>query len=380
MTDMRHPDRIAGLRQALATAELDALLVLIAANRRYLSGFRAEDHQFDESAGALLITPDRLILATDSRFELEARQQAPGFEVVLYRRGLPEVLPELIQDRTSRRLGFECLRVSVKQHQELKTRLAEAGLPTELVPTEMLVEKLRLCKDPAEIAATRAAARCAEAAFQALRPFLVSGPSEIAIARRLEALMQDLGAQEPSFPIIVASGPNSALPHAVPTARRPAPGEPLLLDWGARLNGYCSDVSRTMVLGQPDACFRRCYDTVREAQSRAIAAIAPGASAQAVDAIARDFIHEAGFDGKFGHSLGHGTGLLVHESPKLSPHSEDTLAEGMIVTVEPGIYLPGWGGVRLENQVLVTAGGAEVLNTLDLDDWLIPLAGSGEDH
>jgi len=376
MTELLHPARVAGLRQTLAAAELDALLVLIAANRRYLSGFLAEDHQFDESAGALLITADRLVLATDSRYELEARRQAPGFEVVLYRRGLAEALPALAAERAPQRLGFESQRVSVKQHQELSAQLTQAGLATELVPTEMLVEKLRLCKDADEVEATRAATRCAETAFQALRPFLALGPSEIAIARRLEGLMRDLGAQEPSFPIIVASGPNSALPHAVPTPRRPSPGEPLLLDWGARVDGYCSDISRTLVWGSADERFRRCYATVREAQARAVAAIAAGASARAVDAVARDFIHAAGFDGKFGHSLGHGTGLVVHEAPRLGPHSDDTLAESMIVTVEPGVYLPGWGGIRLENQVLVTAHGAEVLNTLDLDDWLIPLPGS----
>jgi Xaa-Pro aminopeptidase len=174
--------------------------------------------------------------------------------------------------------------------------------------------------------------------------------------------MRESGAQGLAFPVIVASGPNSALPHAVPTDRQLARGEPILFDWGARLNQYCSDTTRTVVLGRPDEQFIRVFDTVVMARDMAIAAIQAGASGTGVDKIARDHIDRNGFAGKFGHSLGHGTGLAVHESPRLSPIKDDLLEAGMIVTVEPGIYLQGWGGIRMENQVVVRRGGARVLN------------------
>lgn len=177
------------------------------------------------------------------------------------------------------------------------------------------------------------------------------------------------GAEGPSFPIIVAAGPNSAKPHAVPGNRPIAAGEPILMDWGARVDGYCSDMSRTLIFGPADDRFRQVYTVVREAQAAALATIRAGAHGRAVDAVARDVIARAGYEGRFGHSLGHGTGLVVHEAPRLSPHSDDTLAPGMIVTVEPGIYLPDWGGIRLENQVVVTQKGTEILNTLDLDAY-----------
>jgi Xaa-Pro aminopeptidase len=198
---------------------------------------------------------------------------------------------------------------------------------------------------------------------------MAPGMTELAVARQLEALMVAAGAEGPSFPIIVAAGPNSAKPHAVPGNRPIAVGEPILMDWGARVGGYCSDMSRTLIFGPVDGLFRQIYGVVHEAQADALAAIRSGAHGRAVDAVARKVIARAGYDGRFGHSLGHGTGLVVHEAPRLSPHSEDTLEAGMIVTVEPGIYLPEWGGIRLENQVVVTQKGAEILNTLDLDAY-----------
>ena len=174
--------------------------------------------------------------------------------------------------------------------------------------------------------------------------------------------MRENGAQGLSFPVIVASGPNSALPHAVPTDRQMATGEPILFDWGARLDEYCSDTTRTVIMGEPDDRFKKVFETVVTARDMAIDAIKAGASGTQVDMIARNFINQNGYEGKFGHSLGHGTGLAVHESPRLSPIKDDRLEAGMIVTVEPGIYLPGWGGVRMENQVVVRQDRAQVLN------------------
>ncbi len=371
-TPLRYPQRVARLRETMQALELDAFLVSIDANRRYLSGYSAEDGQFDETAGALIIASPQMLLATDSRYELQAQREAPGFEIVCYRDGLLEALAGRFADLGLRRVGFESVRMSVKQHLELEAQIKQTGADIELVPHEAVVENLRACKDEQEIAATRRAVACAESAFRRLRATLAPGMTESEIARMLEVFMCEAGAEGPSFPIIVAAGTNSALPHAVPGQRCLQKGEPLLLDWGARVDGYCSDISRTLFCGTPDGTFRKCYRTVQKAQTAAIETIRAGASARAVDAVARNIIREAGYEGRFGHSLGHGTGLFIHEAPRLSPRSNDILKAGMLVTVEPGIYLPDWGGVRLENQVWVQPKRAVVLNTLDLEDFILP--------
>jgi Xaa-Pro aminopeptidase len=356
--------RIASVREAIGRQGLDALLVLIAENRRYLSGFKGEDSAFDESAGVLLIGPERLILATDSRFEIQARTEAPAFEVHIYTQGLARELPQLVASLSARRLGVESRRLSMAQHADITTAAAKAGLEIELVPVEEMVEALRAVKSPAEIASTRAALAIAERAFAEVAAAARPGATEKELAWAMECAARQAGADDMAFTTIVAAGPNSACPHAIPTDRAVAAGEPLLVDWGVRLEGYCSDTTRTFVLGRPDDRFRRIYQVVRQAQQMAIAAIRPGVAARDVDAAARRHIESCGFKDKFGHGLGHGTGLAIHEAPRLSPFSDATLAAGMIVTVEPGIYIEGWGGIRLENQVVVREAGAEVLNSL----------------
>ena len=357
-----HRSRIASVRQKLADLELDALMVSIQENRYYLSGYTGEDSQFDESAGVLFVSDSHLVLATDSRFDLQARTEATGFEVVCYRKGLEKELPTITANLGVRRLGFESVRLSHKNHAAYEKALKDASPPVELVPTENLVEDLRKTKSDEEIRATVEALRLAEKAFFRVVATIRPGMTEKQVAWDLEKAMRESGAQGLSFPSIVASGPNSALPHAIPSDRRIVEGEPLLIDWGARLNEYCSDTTRTLVLGKPKDPFRKVFDTVVEARDRAIAAIREGASGTEVDRVARDFIDKNGFGDKFGHGLGHGTGLAVHEAPRLSPIKDDCLEAGMIVTVEPGIYLPEWGGVRMENQVVVTPDGARVLN------------------
>lgn len=183
--------------------------------------------------------------------------------------------------------------------------------------------------------------------------------------------MRELGADGLSFPVIIASGPNSALPHAIPGDRKIKKNEPVLFDWGAKYNGYCSDTSRTLVIGQPDETFTKLYSILYEAQKRAIDNIRPGVSSREIDAIARSYIKDSGYDKKFGHGLGHGVGIEIHEPPRLSPLKDVSLESGMIVTVEPGIYLQDWGGIRLENMVLVTDNGSEVLNSLSYNDYII---------
>jgi len=357
-------ERLGLIRQAMAEQQIDALLVLVEQNRRYLSGFTGEDHQFDESSGALLITSATQVLATDSRFELQALRESPLYEVVIYRNALAKELPGLAERFDIHRLGFESARVSFQQHSAFQKALNTDQKAVELVPLEDFVERFRQNKSTDEIQRTQKALNIAENAFRQVVKSLKPGMSEKAIAWAMEKGMRQAGADGLSFPVIVAAGPNSALPHAIPGDREIRTGEPILFDWGARLNGYCSDTSRTVILGKPDETFLKVYNTVLEAQQLAIAAVTSGANSKAVDAIARDHIARQGFDGRFGHGLGHGTGLAVHEAPRLSPLRETKLEAGMIVTVEPGIYLPEWGGVRIENQVVVGDKGPQVLNTL----------------
>lgn len=358
-------NRLESLRESFTEKNLDGLLVLVEENRRYLSGFTGEDTQFDESAGALIITRDQLILATDSRFELQAGNEATLYEIICYKEGLAKALPEITKNLKIQRLGFESIRMSYYQYRKITENLSSEAPQIDLVETSDIVEILRVIKEESEIEATRTALGIAELAFRKVAAALTPGMTEKEAAWAMEKEMREAGADGLSFPTIVASGPNSALPHAIPGDRKLSEGEPLLFDWGSRLSGYCSDTSRTLVIGTPDETFETVYNTVLNAQKKAIDAIRPGMSSKAVDEIARNHIEAKGFKDKFGHGLGHGTGLAVHEAPRLSPLKDTRLETGMIFTVEPGIYLPGWGGIRIENQVVVREDGAEVLNGLN---------------
>jgi Xaa-Pro aminopeptidase len=363
--DQELQDRIDLLRQKLCGITSDTLLILSDENRRYLSGFTGHDTQFDESAGALVVTAGRLILATDSRYELQARNEAPLYEVVVYKEGVASALPRILSEIGTRTLGFESVRLSCHQFDKMAAEIEKAGLSVTLDPVSDLVEELRIRKTDGEIAAIAEALSLAEDVFDRCLQTLKPGMTEKEAAWLMEKGMREAGAESLSFPTIVAAGPNSALPHAIPGDRKIKVGEPLLFDWGARLNGYCSDISRTVIFGEPDETFTKVFRTVLEAQRLAIDAIKEGVSSRAVDRIARDYIEQAGFAGKFGHGLGHGTGLAIHEAPRLSPLKDTRLEPGMVTTVEPGIYLDGWGGVRLENMVVVRPHGAEVLNRTD---------------
>lgn len=354
--------RLARLRARLQDQAFDTFLVLQGENRRYLSGFTGGDGQFDESAGALLITPERQLLATDSRYETQARHEAPDFEIYVYEEGLAVSLPEILRMLQTERLGFESVRLSYLQFQRFQDRLTREAPNIAMVPIEGLAEDLRMIKEPLELEAIRKSLALSESVFEGLLGTLRVGTAETELAWAMEKGLREAGADSIAFSPIVASGPNAALPHAVPTHRTVREGEPILFDWGARLNGYCSDISRTLVLGSPDDTFGKVYQVAKDAQSMAIEAMKPGVSTQAVDKIARDHIGAKGFKDYFGHALGHGVGLAVHEQPRLSPMRPMDLEVGMVTTVEPGIYIPGWGGVRLENMVVMKKDGAEVLN------------------
>jgi len=361
-------DRITKIRSSMKEQDIDTLLVMVGENRWYASGYTAEDTQFDESSGVLLISQERLLLATDARYDLQAEHEAPDFEIITYKKGPVKALPDLLKELHTRRLGFESVRMTVLQFNELKQELEKQNGAVELVPVQDIVENLRLLKDPSEIDMLRTALHLAESGFDKVKRMLTPGITEGEAAWHLEKVLKEDGADALSFPTIAAFGPNSALPHAVPGGRKLQPGEPLLFDWGVRLEGYCSDISRTLVMGEPADPFRDVFQTVLDAQKKAIDAIKPGVFGKAIDAVARDHIDSKGYKGKFGHGLGHGTGLAIHESPRLSPIKDDILEPGMVFTVEPGIYLPNWGGVRLENMVALLDDGPVVLNSTSPDD------------
>jgi Xaa-Pro aminopeptidase len=355
-------NRISELRKAIFQKEIDGLLVLVEENRRYLSGYTGEDTQFDESAGALLITEKDLLLATDSRFEIQAAEEAAFFEIVCYKKDLANELPSILRRLNINRLGFESIRLTCMQHTRISDALNRDNLRVELVAVENLVENLRLIKDEDEIRAIKKALSISEAVFSKVSEMITPGITEKEAAWLIEKGLRENGADALAFPVICASGPNSAMPHARPGQRRCSEGEPILFDWGAKLGGYSSDISRTILLGRPDEIFIKVYNAVLEAQQKAIASIKPGMKAKDVDAVARRHIEDMGFKGRFGHGLGHGVGLAVHEPPRVSPLSKNILEPQMVFTVEPGIYIPGWGGVRIENMVAVREDGAEVLN------------------
>jgi len=358
--------RVERLRKSLAENNIDTLMVLVEENRRYLSGFTGEDTQFDETAGALFITDKRLILATDSRNDMQAANEAPLYEIICYKKGLVKELPNIINTLKTKRLGFESIRISYMQYNKICKQFGSSNIDIELVEADDIMGCLRIVKEQSEIEELKKALIIAESAFMDfIENTIEPGMTEKDAAWLLEKNMREAGADSLSFPIIVASGPNSALPHAVPGNRKFNKGEPILFDWGARLNGYCSDITRTIVIGNPDDRFKKIFKTVLDAQLKAINAIKPGISSKTVDEIARNHIDSMGFKDKFGHGLGHGIGLAVHEPPGISPLKDTLLESQMVFTVEPGIYIPGWGGIRIENMVVVSENGAEVLNSLD---------------
>jgi Xaa-Pro aminopeptidase len=354
-------DNLDRLKALLRRQKIDALLVTQPDNRRYLSGYTAGDMNISESSGVLLVLRRGApLLLTDFRYQLQAEREAAGCEVRLYQRGLFPLLKQLLVELGVKSLGFEShyfLHQAAGKLQKLATELR-----VELVPVTDLVERLRICKGPDELAKIRAAVRLNEAVFQEVYQQLRPGMSERQVALRIETLMREKGAERPSFETIVAGGPNGALPHAVPGDRLLREGEPIVIDMGLVLDGYCSDMTRTVVLGKMDELTRDRFRLVRKAQLAGMAAVKAGVTGREVDRAARKVIADAGLGPAFGHSLGHGVGLAVHEPPSLSMRYPRKLKAGMVVTVEPGIYLPEWGGIRLENIVAVTDSGYELLN------------------
>jgi Xaa-Pro aminopeptidase len=309
----------------------------------------------------LLITPDRALLATDFRYVSQAAGQAPDFQIARAEGEPAKWFPELVSG--VRRLGFEAADLSYALYRQMAQALEKvpAEVRPKLVPTEGVVEGLRVVKDASEVELIQKAARLADAALDHILSTIRPGMTEIQVAWGLERFFRENGSESVPFEIIVAAGPCSALPHARPTDRPIQPGEPIVLDFGARIEGYASDLTRTVCLGAGDETFEKVYDVVLGAQLTALATIQAGMTGEQADRLARGVIERAGYGAAFGHGLGHGVGLATHEAPRLGVGSTAVLAAGMVFTVEPGIYVEGWGGVRIEDVVILNETGPHLL-------------------
>ncbi len=351
-------NRLKRLHQKLAEKELDGIFVSQPENRYYLSGFNG-------SSGYLLITPQNTVLATDFRYIEQAKAQASDYQIFQITGSTPDWFPQLVAELNLSRLGFEADHVTFAMYRQLSDTLNKAQSRLQLVPVDGLVESLRAIKEPEEIELITKAVEIADRAFEYIEDRVCLGMTEKEVAWEIEKFMRENGSQTIPFDIIVASGPNSALPHAQPSQRQINAQEPILIDMGARFEGYSSDLSRTICLNPPafkEEPFNKAYDTVLGAQLAAIAIIKEGMTGEEADSLARTVIEQAGFGKAFGHALGHGVGLAIHEQPRLGPNSTELLTSGMVFSVEPGIYLAGWGGVRIEDLVVVENGKIRVLS------------------
>ena len=348
----RFPERLRCVRQTLLTDDLEALLFLDMKNIRYLTGFTGSD-------GVFLLARHRSLLMVDGRYTTQAGLEAGGISVFQYREKM-DGIAEVIADEVVTSVGFEAAALSF----ELYGKLKEKAPTLRLHPLAGDLVNIRAIKDEGEIALLRAAAAAASTALIATREIIKPGVREDEIVLELEYRMRQNGATGASFPTIVAAGANSALPHAAPGSRKLAAGDALVIDYGAVIEGYHSDETCTFVVGQVSDRFIEVYETVKTAHDRALAAVKAGVFCAAIDHIVRECIEQAGLGRFFSHGTGHGVGLDVHEPPRIAATSQAVLAAGMVVTIEPGIYLPGQWGIRIEDTVLVREQDCEVLTSV----------------
>lgn len=341
--------RMDRLRTFLASQQLDAIIITKPENRTYLTGFTG-------SAGAALVTAREALLLVDFRYVEQAAAEAPDWEVIRVPRLATDALSELVRRKELQRIGFEPNGVTYHEH----VQLAAAVQPAALLPVDG-IDRLRWVKDPGELGRLRTAVALADAGFAHIQKFLRPGVREREIAIELEFFMRRQGADKEAFDTIVASGVRSSLPHGRASEKLLGRGEFVTLDFGAVVSGYHSDCTRTVVLGEASPRQREIYELVLSAQTTALAGLRPGLSTREADALARRVIADAGHADHFGHGLGHGVGLAIHEGPTLSPREDATLEAGIAVTVEPGVYLPGWGGVRIEDIAVIIPQGCEIL-------------------
>jgi Xaa-Pro aminopeptidase len=349
-------ERLKRLRAGLAAKKLDAFLVTDLKNIRYLTGFTG-------SSAYAIVSAGKAFFLTDPRYTAQAREEVEGFRVRIFKKAL-DTIAQTVSEMKAGVIGFESGSLSFDNYSKLKKALRAKSA---LKPFPALVSGLRSVKDPFEIERISEAARLLDRGFTYAMKAVKPGAVESEAAYSIETFFRKKGAEALAFDTIIASGERGALPHGKASEKRIKKGELVVVDMGALLNGYNSDETRTFVTGRPTPKQKEVYGVVRDAQAAAIEAVRPGVKASAVDLAARGVIDKAGYGKYFGHGTGHGVGLDIHEGPGLGPNSPELLEEGMVITVEPGIYIPGWGGVRIEDMVLVTKNGARLLTSTNRD-------------
>jgi Xaa-Pro aminopeptidase len=342
-------EKIERLRSNFSKLGIDGMLITSPYNRRYMANFTG-------TSGVVLISADHAQFITDFRYVEQATKQCQGFEIIKFSGSIPQEVAQQVKKLGINKLGFEEDFVTFSAHKTFKSEIN-----AELVPVSGAIEKLRLIKTDSEIKILKVAADIADAAFKHILDFLRPGLNELEVSNELEFFMRKAGATSSSFDTIVASGHRSALPHGVASDKVIEAGDFVTLDYGAYYNGYVSDITRTVAVGKPDEKLKEIYEIVLESQLRGMNGFKPGMTGKEADALTRDYIAEKGYGEYYGHSAGHGIGLEVHEGPALSVKSDFILEPGMVVTCEPGIYIPGLGGVRIEDDTLITMGGNEAL-------------------
>lgn len=356
---MDYAGRLKRLRAMMCDGQCDAMLITNPYNRRYMTGFTG-------TAGYVLVTDSEAVLMTDFRYREQAPREVVGFTVVEHDADIQASLAQWLREHKVDTVGVESATLTHQEYAQLE--VAFEGMV--LLPTQSWVEQLRIVKDEAEIAIMQRAANLADATFTHILDFIKPGVAERDIALEIEFFMRKNGATSSSFDTIVASGPRSALPHGVASERLIGQNEFVKLDFGAYMDGYCSDITRTVFVGTPTDKHKAIYNIVLEAQQAGLGGVRPGLRGREADALTRDVIKGYGYSGFFGHGTGHGLGMEIHEAPRLSMTSETVLTEGMVVTVEPGIYLPDFGGVRIEDDVYLTKDGA-VRMTQSTKAWIV---------
>ena len=337
------------LRQALKEQQIDALLITSEYNRRYMTGFTG-------SSGVAIISADAAVFITDFRYTEQASKQVQGFDIVQHNGLIYQEVAEQVKKLGVATIGFEQDTMTYATYE-----LYKQAISAKFVPVSGLIEKIRLIKTPEEINIIKVACEIADKAFSHILTYMKPGITELDVSNELEFFMRKQGATSSSFDIIVASGLRSALPHGVATNKVIEQGDFVTLDFGAYYNGYISDITRTVAVGNPNAKLVDMYNAVLESQLLALEKVGPGMTGREADAIARDYLASKGYAEAFGHSLGHGIGLEVHENPGLSMRSSTVLQPNMVVTIEPGVYIPGVGGVRIEDDIVITETGNEIL-------------------
>ena len=355
--------RVEAVRQKFGEAGIDGLLVTHPTNRRYLTGFTADDTPPNESSGHLIVGSDDIVLVTGSVNVTQAEAQAPHVRVVNRDPSWAACDAAIVQELGIHRIGYEADAILESVHRGIGDALNAENHEFEWVPVDGLVEEFRAIKSSDEIALIKKAFEITNAAFERVAPTIAAGQTEAEIAWRIHKAFIELGAEGPAFPTIVAAGTNAARPHHEPGETIISGGQPIVIDMGAKYHGYCADLTRTVWVGEPDEQLKAVYPVVAAAVEQVFERLSSGVKGSEMDTVARDYIDQHGFGEAFTHGLGHGVGLRVHEAPSFSKKSEDILAPGNIVTIEPGVYLPEWGGVRVEDVVLMTEDGFEILTT-----------------